>query len=129
MAKKFSFKIALFFIGNAVYFSTNLVFARERSVSLGEVAGNIYGNASILMRVMWAACIIVGIVLIITAFTQFQTHKKNPKLVTLGQPVTYFILGLIALGIPFAERILNLEDANTEEEQVDTEYIDLDKKL
>ena len=107
----------IFFIAAAII-APDLVFALRDSTTVGSVAGNVQGVASILIRVMWAACIIVGIVLIITAFSQFQVHRQNPKLVPLGTPATYLLLALVALGIPFAERITGYMDAFVEEDQM-----------
>lgn len=85
--------------------------------SLGEISDTLIGGADILAKVMWAACIIVGIGLIAAAFTQFQIHRSNPKLVPLTTPVMYVILGVIALCIPFGERILGYLDSYIAEDQ------------
>ena len=100
----------------------------NNSVSLGEIAGNVHGSASILARFMWAACIIIGIILAFTAFTQFQTHRKNPKLVPLINPAVYLLLSLLTIGIPFADRIFGYQDADDESDKHNaTQYIDIDK--
>ena len=89
----------------------------DDAASFGYVAGNIYGTTSIVARLMWAACVISGIALLITAFTQIQTHRNNPKLMPLTTPITYILLGLVALAIPFAERILGFEDGDVDSSQ------------
>lgn len=79
--------------------------------SLGDISGTLTFGADILVKMMWAACIITGIVLIAASFTQFQIHRYNPKLVPLTTPVLYLILGVVAIGIPFAGRIFDAQDA------------------
>lgn len=107
--------------------TTDIVLAVRSTISMGGIAGNIHGSASILARVMWAACVIVGIALFITAFTQFQTHRRNPKLVPLTTPAMYLLLALVALAIPFAEHIFNFEDAYENEDQTNNSYVDIDR--
>lgn len=93
-----------------IFLMPRVVLAEVDVISMGGVAGNIHGSASILIRVMWAACIIVGIALIVAAIAQYQIHRRNPKLVPLTNPVMYLILALIALAIPFAQQIFDFED-------------------
>lgn len=85
--------------------------------SLGSAAANLFGATSILMRVMWAACIVVGILLLMIALAHYQTHRQNPKLMPLANPITYLLLGIITLGIPFADRIFGFEDATPDDKQ------------
>lgn len=70
-------------------------------VALGDMAQSLLVGGGILTKLMWAVCIVVGIILIAAAFTQFQIHRRNPKLVPLTTPVLYLILGIIAIAIPF----------------------------
>ena len=110
---------------------SDISLAAQDTVSMGVVAGNIHGSASILARVMWAACVIVGIILFFTAFTQFQTHRQNPKLVPLTTPAAYLILALLALAIPFAERIFGFKDADDQNDQTvesSENYVDIDRR-
>lgn len=111
--------------------NTNVALASHDTITLGGIAGNIHGSASILTRVMWAACIIVGVFLFITAFSQFQTHRRNPKLVPLTTPILYLILALTSIAIPFAENIFKFEDSYEEAEQhnhdVENPYVDIDR--
>lgn len=109
--------------------ASGVSYALTNSVSLGAVAGNIHGSASILARVMWAACVIVGIALLLTAFSQFQINRRNPKLMPLTTPIMYLILALICLAIPFAERIFNFEDSYQQENQtaIPENYTNIDR--
>ena len=120
-----------------VFCFSNIALAAPGYISLGDMAGNIYGGASILTRVMWAACMIVGVVLFLTAFTQYQTHRRNPKLVPLTTTITYLILGIVAFAIPFLEEVFSFEDSaqiqqinpvkSTTNTRPSSGYIDIDK--
>lgn len=74
-------------------------------VPLSEIVQTILAGGTILSKLMWAVCIVVGIALIAAAFTQFQIHRRNPKLVPLATPVLYLILGIISIAIPFVGQI------------------------
>jgi hypothetical protein len=81
-------------------------------VPLKEVSSTLLVGGDALTRVIWAACIVVGIMLIAAAFTQFQIHRRNPKLVPLTTPVMYLILGVAAIAIPFTNRIIDVIEGN-----------------
>ena len=74
-------------------------------VQLSEVVNTLMIGGGILSKLMWAVCIVVGIALMAAAFTQFQIHRRNPKLVPLANPVLYLILDIIAIAIPFVGQI------------------------
>ena len=80
------------------------------SVSLGDVADKVSFTAGIVSHGMWAACIIVGIILIASAFSQYQIHRSNPKAVPLVTPITYLVLALLALCIPFINYLTGAEE-------------------
>lgn len=69
--------------------------------SLSDIVSTVMVGGDVLTKLIWAACIIVGLALIAAAFTQFQIHRRNPKLVPLATPVLYLILGIVAIAIPF----------------------------
>ncbi len=77
--------------------------------TLGSAATTLHGGATIISKLLWAACIIVGVALFFTSIAQYQIHRSNPKLVPLTTPITYFLLAFAAIAIPFAERIFNNE--------------------
>lgn len=58
-------------------------------------------GGDILTKLMWAVCIVVGLALLAASFTQFQIHRRNPKIVPLATPVLYLILGIMAIALPF----------------------------
>jgi hypothetical protein len=74
-------------------------------VALGTMANTLLVGGGILTKLMWAVCILVGIALIAAAFTQFQIHRRNPKLVPLMTPILYLILGIVAIAIPFIGQV------------------------
>jgi hypothetical protein len=82
---------------------------------------------------MWASCIIVGVSFFCAAIAQYQIHRSNPKLVPLTTTVTYLILGIIAIAIPFVEKIFNTNTTNNtktyQQQQLKKtiDYLDIDK--
>jgi len=74
-------------------------------VKLQDAVNTLLIGGDVLTKVMWAACIIVGIALIAAGFTQFQIHRRNPKLVPLTTPIMYLILGVAAISLPFIDTI------------------------
>lgn len=88
--------------------------------TLADVSQVLLSGSGILTKVMWAACIIVGILLIAAAFTQFQIHRRNPKLVPLTTPVLYLILGIGAIAIPFIERVTGFLEKENQAKGVQT---------
>lgn len=68
---------------------------------LSEIVSTMLIGGDILTKLIWAVCIVVGIALLAAAFTQFQIHRRNPKLVPLATPTLYLILGIVAIAIPF----------------------------
>ena len=95
--------------------------------SLGETSNTLALGADFIAKAMWAACIVVGIVLVTVAFAQYQEHRHNPKLVPLANPITYLLLAVVTFSIPFAGRILGWQIAVEEggKQQV-LNYIDID---
>lgn len=79
--------------------TSNAVFAAD----LAEFSEVLTQGGSFLQKMLWAATIVIGILLIAAAFTQFQIHRRNPKLVPLMTPVLYLILGILAIALPFLD--------------------------
>jgi len=96
---KLKFQIVIFLL------SLLPAFVMAEGVPLASASQVLLVGGEVLSKVMWAACIIVGIALIAAGFTQFQIHRRNPKLVPLTTPVLYLILGVCAIAIPFFDRI------------------------
>ena len=79
--------------------------AAAEGVALADMTKTLLVGGGILTKLMWAVCIVVGIALIAAAFTQFQIHRRNPKLVPLMTPILYLILGIVAIAIPFIGQV------------------------
>lgn len=117
----------LTFFGFAIL--SDIALAKNSSTTLSNIAGKLSFGAGIMAHIMWAACIIVGIILIAAAFSQYQIHRYNPKFVPLGIPITYLLLGLIALTIPFLEYLSGIEKDDSVErpKQPPAYYTDIDR--
>jgi hypothetical protein len=112
------------FILTALILSCSSVF----SLSIGDIAETISSGAGMMTKLMWGACIVVGIVLLAAAVSQYQIHRANPKIAPLGVPVTYLILALLALSIPFLHYITGIKkpDVVTQQQEQIQQQDDLD---
>lgn len=81
--------------------------------TLASISGTLTSGVGLFIRMLWAACILVGIGLLMAAFTQYQIHRVNPKLVPLPVPLTYLFLALLTLALPFSHTILGLSEDDT----------------
>lgn len=86
--------------GIIIFLSSYVVHAEE-GTRLADVVSTFMFGTDIIVKLMWAVCIVVGLALIAAAFTQFQIHRRNPKIVPLATPILYLILGIAAIAIPF----------------------------
>ncbi len=82
-----------------IFFSASAIYAEAPPLS--ELVSTALAGGDILTKLIWGVCVVVGIALLAAAFTQFQIHRRNPKIVPLATPVLYLILGIIAIAIPF----------------------------
>ncbi len=73
--------------------------------NIGEVADTLFSGTNILTRFFWVASILVGVFLLTGCMVHYKEHRNNPKLVPLSTVITYLILGLIAISIPFLNRL------------------------
>lgn len=96
-------KKSLLLLGSCIVYS-GVIFA-EDGLALSQIVSTLLTGGSVLSKLMWAVCIVVGIALIAAAFTQFQIHRRNPKLVPLATPVLYLILGIAAIAVPFLGQV------------------------
>tara|TARA_R110002110_G_scaffold400317_1_gene616632 strand:+ start:52153 stop:52686 length:534 start_codon:yes stop_codon:yes gene_type:complete len=69
--------------------------------SIGSISEDLMGPTAILTKMVLVACYMVGVGLIIFSLAQYKQHRQNPKLVPLGTPIILFILGVVALLIPY----------------------------
>ncbi len=74
--------------------------------NLGVVAERLTVGANVITQVMLGICIVMGIGFLGLSFVHYKGHRQNPKLIPLGKPVMYVVLGLVLLCIPFLEEFL-----------------------
>ena len=98
---------------NVAYASVSTEYYEEPETGLGKVALSLTSTTDVLVKLMWAACILVGVGLLITAITQYQIHRSNPKLVPLATPITYLFLAIAAIVLPFAGNLSGFIDGYT----------------
>jgi len=93
---------------SSIFLTLDLAWAKteETNLNLGIIAERVHVAGEMVARLMVAVCVVMGITMICFAFFHYRTHRINPKLVPLGKPVMYLVLGLVILAIPFAEEIL-----------------------
>lgn len=77
----------------------------EKVPTLGEIAEKLIVGTEFVTRIVLVACVTLGIILIISAFTYFRAHQRNPKFAPLDRPFFLLLFGLILLAIPFLGNI------------------------
>jgi len=92
--------IPLFFLAE------NIWAADSKTPTIGAVAETLTKGFDLVTYLMLGVCILMGISLIAIAFINYKAHRLNPKLVPLGRPVMFLILGLFLLSVPFFEEYL-----------------------
>lgn len=88
-------------------------------ISLGEASQNLMTPVSFITKLALLSCYIIGIALILASIAQYKIHRQSPKLVPLTTPITLLILGLTAIGIPYATNMFG--DSYSAEQQHPTE--------
>lgn len=73
-------------------------------ICIATIADKLSEGGHVLSHIVLGACIIIGIALIVLAGVHYNTHRRNPKLVPLGKPILYVVLGLSLIAIPFLEQ-------------------------
>ena len=111
----------LVFLGGSIALPVFAAESGERT--LASVAATLTNGVGLFIRIMWAACVLIGIGLLLTAFTQYQIHRHNPKLVPLPVPITYFLLALLTLAIPFSHTLFGLSKEDPYKKQQRYEII------
>lgn len=75
------------------------------AATLGGIADTLFVGADVLTRFFWVACILVGVFLLTGCMVHYKEHRNNPKVVPLFTVIVYLILGLVAISIPFLNRL------------------------
>ncbi len=73
--------------------------------SIGDAADSLMTPVAIMTKLALLACYIIGIALLLASIAQYRIHRQSPKLVPLTTPITLLVLGLVAIGIPYATNI------------------------
>lgn len=98
-------KIKILFINASCLLSYNTAFA----VALGDAANNIFDGANLFTKFFWAGSVLIGIFLLIGGLVNYREHRNNPKLIPMATVITYIVLGLFAIGIPFLNRLFGYD--------------------
>jgi hypothetical protein len=75
------------------------------ALSLGDIAEKFLVGSDFITRFALIVCVSVGIIMFILGITHFRGHRENPKMVPLGRPVMYVVLGFCLVMVPFFESI------------------------
>lgn len=75
-------------------------------LTAGEFAEKLTFGGSLIAMLMHAVSIIMGVTLMIMSGAFYKSHRDNPKFIPIERPITYLILGLVLLALPYASRIL-----------------------
>ncbi len=94
-------------------------FSLFADISLGEASTNLMTPVSFITKLALLSCYIIGIALVLASIAQYKIHRQSPKLVPLTTPITLLILGLTAIGIPYATNMFG--DSYSAEQQHPTE--------
>lgn len=73
--------------------------------SIGDAADSLMTPVAIMTKLALLACYIIGIALLLASIAQYKIHRQSPKLVPLTTPITLLVLGLVAIGIPYATNL------------------------
>ena len=90
-----------FFMGSLLLLiSESQAFADSNEPSLGGVAANITGIIAYLGQFLTAIAFIIAFGFAIGAIVKYKSHRDNPQMISLREPITMVILCLafIALG-------------------------------
>ncbi len=69
--------------------------------SLGTIANNLLVPATGIAHMLNLASVICGTGFLLAAVLQYKNHRDNPQEVPLSRPVTYLILGLALVLLPY----------------------------
>jgi hypothetical protein len=83
------------------------------AATLGGAADNIFYGVNFLTKFFWAACILIGVFLLVGAIVNYQSHRNNPKLVPLSTVITYLFLAILTISIPFLNKLFGADSYDT----------------
>ena len=68
---------------------------------IATIVGNLMGPMQGLAHMLNLASVICGTGFLLAAILQYKKHRDNPQEVPLSRPVTYMILGLALVILPY----------------------------
>ncbi len=83
------------------------------SGTVGGAANNLFDGLSFFTKFCWAACILIGVFLLVGSIVNYKEHRNNPKLVPLTTVITYLFLGILTISIPFLNKIFGADSYDT----------------
>lgn len=79
---------------------------------IGDWALDMADTSNVLVRLMLAASFVTGVTMLIMGITYFRNHRMNPKMIPLATPITYLVIGILLIAIPFFGQIFQVETGN-----------------
>jgi len=80
-----------------LFFSNN-VFADQSLVEVSHVLSGLTGG---LGKLLYGVSFVAGVAFILGGAVQYKYYRDNPQMIRLSTPITYFILGLALIALPF----------------------------
>jgi hypothetical protein len=72
--------------------------------TFGDAADTLFVGATFISKLTWAACILIGMFLLVGTMVHYKEHKRNPKLAPMVTVIAYFSLALFSFSLPFLGR-------------------------
>lgn len=72
--------------------------------TFGEAADTLFTGATIITKLAWAGCILVGMFLLVGTMVHYKEHKRNPKLAPMVTVIAYFTLAVASFSLPFLSK-------------------------
>ena len=73
--------------------------------TIGSVAEHLIAGTDVVTKLVLLMAVVAGLSMIVIAASLYQAHRHNPKLVPLGKPLLYVVLGGLLIMLPFLGRI------------------------
>ncbi len=70
---------------------------------------NIINLINFAIKFFWLACILTGVHFIVASIVNYQVHRDNTKLVPLVNIIIELFLGLLAISIPFLDKLFGTD--------------------
>jgi hypothetical protein len=106
---------------------------RQTTHTFSSVIGTILEWAKVLTNLLWVACVLIAISLVILSFIFYRAHRFNPKMVPLGKPIMYLVLGIAVGCVPFLDKIFmetgSPHEQTKKNQPIETVIMDIDAPL